>query len=188
MNLFDFPVITWPCLFAILAIITAAVGISFRLIARWAYLVVVALSSLAVLISIGWVILGVLNGGDPESFLVPLLGLGFHGAILWFLQADSLKLAFGHIRWRRIIIPSLCGAVAMAWLFFAIVHVTVEGRKSVLIVLKPYPTFWSIHRYKTDRLPRDEEGFVQKSNEKIWYRNWNYLLSYQLPLFYSDSI
>ncbi len=182
MNSFGFPIITGSCLFAIMAITTAVAGVSLRLVKRWACFLAVALSSLALVIIAGLVILGILSRADLISLLVPLLGFGCHSAILWFLKANSLALGFGLIRWRRIVVPSLCGIMTMAWLFFAIVHITVEGRRSLYIVLKPYPTFWSIHSYKIDRLPRDEEGFVMKPNEKIWYRNWNYLLSYQLPL------
>jgi hypothetical protein len=188
MDGFGFPVIAVSCIFGLLAITAMTVGIALRLTMRWAYHGVVALSSLALLLIIGLVIHGFLSGRDTESLLVLLLGLGFHSAILLLLKAGTVEVAFGPIQWQKVCVSSLCTILVIAWLFLAIVQMTVEGRKSIHLVLKPYPTLWSIYVHSIDRLPRDEEGFVQKSQEKIWHRNWNYLLSYQIPFPLGEKI
>jgi hypothetical protein len=188
INSFDFPVITWPCLLAVLSITIAALGILLRLMVRWAYYGAVALSSLALIMILGLIISGIVREGYGAALVAYLLGLGCHVAVLWLLQTNRSKIALGHIPWRRIVIPGLCGIMTIAWLFLAIVYVRVEERRGLHIVLKPYPTFWSIYSYKIDILPRDMDGFVQKSDEKKWYRNWDYLQSYQLPLPVRDRI
>lgn len=188
VNSFDFPVIAWFCLLAVLSITTAAIGIFLRLTIRSATYGAVALSSLALVIIIGLIILGIVRGRYGAALVAYFLGLGCHGAVLWLVQIGRSKIAFGHIPWRRIMIPCLCGIMIIAWLFLAIVYVRVEGRRGFHIVFKPYPTFWSIYGCKIDRLPRDKDGLVQKSNEKKWYRNWDYLRSYQVPLSVGDGL
>lgn len=188
MNSFDSPAITWFCLLAMLAISTAAIGISLRFVMRWAYYGAVGLSSLVLVTAIGLIILRIVSGGYRVSLVAPLFGIGCHGAVLWLLHTAAVKRGFGLIRWRRMILPGLYGIITFTWLFLAFVQVTVEGRRSIHIVLKPYPTFWSIYGHRIDRLPRDREGVVQASSERKWYRNWDYLRSYQLPLFTGKTI
>ena len=188
MDTFGFPVITRFCLLLLLAGLTALVGIGLRLMIRCAYLLVTCLSCVAILIILCITIRGVLGESGLSYLVVPLLGLGCHGTILALLHTDSLQLAFGPISWRKIVVPGFSGIVIVFWLFLAAIQMNLEGQRSIRIVIKPHPTLWSIYSCTIPSLPRDQEGFVYPSTEKVWYRNWTYVSSYQLSQFNPENI
>ena len=188
VNAFGFPIISRFCLLVTLAVVAALVGTGLRLMIRCAYLTTVALSSLTIVITLGLVILGVLGGEGLSGLVVPLFGLACHASILAFLHADSVQMAFGPINWPRIVTPSLCAIFLTLWLFLAVIHMNLEGRTSVRIVMKPHPTLWPFYSCTIPSLPHDREGVVNPSKAKIWYRNWTYLSSYQLSQFDPKTI
>jgi len=188
MDTFGFPVITPFCVLLLLAGLTALAGIGLRLMIRFAYLVVTGLSCLAILVILCIATLSV-SGGVGLSYLVmPLIGLGCHGVILTLLHTDSIQLAFGPTRWWKIILTGFSGTIMVMWMFLSLIQMDLEGQKSIRIVMKPHPTVWSIHSCTIPWLPRDQEGVVYPSREKVWYRNWTYVSSYQLSRFNPETI
>jgi hypothetical protein len=188
IDAFGFPIISRFCLLVALAVVAALVGTGLRLMIRCAYLAAAALSSLTIVITLSIVILGVLAGEGLADLIVPLFGIACHGSILAFLHADSVQMAFGPISWQKIITPSLSALLLTVWLFLAVIHMNLEGQRSVRIVMKPHPTLWPLYSCTIRSLPRDQEGFVYPSKTRIWYRNWTYLSSYQLSQFDPETI
>ena len=188
ISAFGFPIISRFCLLVALAVVAALVGTGLRLMIRCAYLTTVALSSLTIVITLGLVILGVLAGEGLSGLVVPLFGLACHGSILACLHTDTVQMAFGPISWQKIVTPTLCALFLTVWLFVAVIHMNLEGQRSVRIVMKPHPTLRPFYSCTVRSLPRDQEGFVYPSKTRIWYHNWTYLSSYQLSQLNSETI
>jgi len=188
INAFGFPITSRVCLFVALAAVAALVGTGLRLMIRYAYFATAALSSLTIVITLGIVILGALAGENLADLMLPLFGLVCHGSILACLHTDTVQMAFGPISWQKIVTPTLCSLFLTVWLFIAVIHVNLEGQRSVRIVMKPHPTLRPLYSCTIPFLPRDQEGFVYPSKTRIWYHNWTYLSSHQLSQLDPETI